>query len=167
MGLRSQTVTAKLGRDITAAGRICRTLPYLFVCELIFALSPIHVYYTFILAAEARDKRHPKTASPQLVIHGSSFRGPVNMGLVTRVSKTGKACDPLIESGRQLRLVTWVHHIKHRLTSLANLTSLKRRLPQGALENPYRTNLSEHALPSQIHFHGLGLRSILAHDFRS
>jgi len=86
MGLRSQTVTAKLGRDITAAGRTCRTLPYLFVCELIFALSPIHLYYTFVLAAEARDKRHPKIASPQLVIHGSSFRGPVNMGLVTRVS---------------------------------------------------------------------------------
>ena len=138
-------------------------------------LSPrFCLHYTFFLAAEAMVKRHPKSASPIPVVHVSTFRGPVNLRLITHVS-TSKAAVKLvgllhllIEPGRYLRLDTWVHHIKHHITSLANLPSLKRISLQGAFENPYRTKLSKNVVPFQVHSHGLGLRGNLpCTSFRS
>jgi hypothetical protein len=53
--------------------------------ELISSLSPIHVYHIF-LAAKVLYKRHLKAVILTSVIHGSSFRGQINRGLITRLN---------------------------------------------------------------------------------
>lgn len=57
--LSRQIVTAKVGRDVTTVGYTAHAALY-WICSiwaLISVLSPIHLYYTFFLAAEALDKR--------------------------------------------------------------------------------------------------------------
>ncbi len=49
--------------------------------ELISSLSPILVYHTF-LAAKVLYKRHLRAFILTSVIHGSSFRGQINLGLI-------------------------------------------------------------------------------------
>jgi len=73
--LSRQIVTSKVGRDITIV-LTRRTLLDLFDLSTYLRAVAYPSYYTYFLAAEALDKRHPKSASPMPVIRGSSFQFP-------------------------------------------------------------------------------------------